>query len=138
PALNPIQRDGLSVGVGLPTAVPAFPLPPGPSSDPDDQQHGEIALGLVPHARAASQASPSQTWRQASDVDLSGFLDGFAEPQVGDRALVMGRWIIDCGHGDYGTELHPMSFLAWSHPTGSTNVVHAYMNPYRDAERTSP
>lgn len=136
--MSHIYGDDLSMDVGIPASLQPFSYHLGPSSDPADQIHVEIASGLIPHARAASQASPTQTWRQASDVDLSGFLDGFAEPQVGDRALVLGRWIIDCGHGDYGTELHPMSFLAWSHPAGSSNVVHAYMNPYRDSERYSP
>ena len=31
-----------------------------------------------------------------------------------------------------------MSFLAWSHTHGTTNTVHAYMNPYRDTQRYSP
>lgn len=136
--MSHIFGDDLSMDVGIPASLQPFSYHLGPSTDPADQIHVELASGLIPHARPASPASPTQTWRQASDVDLSGFLDGFAEPQVGDRALVIGRWIIDCGHGDYGTELHPMSFLAWSHAAGTSNVVHAYMNPYRDSERYSP
>ncbi len=136
--LTHIYGDDLSMDVGLEPSLQPFSQHLGPSNDPTDQLHVELASGLIPHAVRSSQASPTETWRQASDVDLSGFLDGFAEPAVGDPALVMGRWIIDCGHGDYGTELHPMSFLAWSQAVGSTNVVHAYMNPYRDTQRYSP
>jgi hypothetical protein len=136
--LTHIYGDDLSMDVGLDPSLQPFSQHLGPSNDPTDQIHVELASGLIPHAVRPSQASPTQSWRQASDVDLSGFLDGFAEPAVGDPALVMGRWIIDCGHGDYGTELHPMSFLAWSHAVGPTNVVHAYMNPYRDTQRYSP
>jgi hypothetical protein len=133
-----IYGDDLSMDVGLGPSLQPFAQHLGPSNEPTDQLHVELASGLIPHARVTSVASPTETWRQASDVDLSGFLDGFAEPQLGDSALVAGRWIIDCGHGDYGTELHPMSFLAWSHTSGPTNVVHAYMNPYRDTQRYSP
>ncbi|MGZ6513077.1 MAG: hypothetical protein ACXVD2_09285 [Actinomycetota bacterium] len=133
-----IYGDDLSMDVGVGPSVQPFAFHLGPSSEPSDQMHVEISSGLIPHAIQPSQASPDETWRQASDVDLAGFLDGFTEPAVGDPALVMGRWIIDCGHGDYGTELHPMSFLAWSHTTGAMNVVHAYMNPYRDTQRYGP
>jgi hypothetical protein len=136
--LTHIYGDDLSMDVGLDPSLQPFSQHLGPSNDPTDQIHVELASGLIPHAVRPSQASPTETWRQASDVDLSGFIDGFAEPAVGDAALVMGRWIIDCGHGDYGTELHPMSFLAWSHTVGPTNVVRAYMNPYRDTQRYSP
>jgi hypothetical protein len=136
--LTHIYGDDLSMDVGLAPSLQPFAQHLGPSNDPSDQMHVEVASGLIPHAIASSSPPSPQTWRQASDVDLSGFLDGFSEPQVGDQALVAGRWIIDCGHGDYGTELHPMSFLAWSHASGATNVVHAYMNPYRDAQLYSP
>jgi hypothetical protein len=136
--LTHIYGDDLSMDVGLDPSLQPFSQHLGPSNDPTDQIHVELASGLIPHAVRPSQGSPTETWRQASDADLSGFLDSFAEPAVGDPALVMGRWIIDCGHGDYGTELHPMSFLAWSHAVGSTNIVHAYMNPYRDTQRYSP
>jgi hypothetical protein len=133
-----IYGDDLSMDVGIPKSLQPFSQHLGPSNSPTDEIHVELASGLIPHRVRPSQAAPTETWRQASDVDLSGFLDGFAAPAVGDHALVMGRWIVDCGHGDYGTELHPMSFLAWSHTNGSTNVVHAYMNPYRDTQLYSP
>lgn len=136
--LTHIYGDDLSMDVGLPSSLQPFAQHLGPSSDPADQMHVEIASGLIPHMARPSPASPDQTWRQASDFDLSGILDDFASPAIGDNALVMGRWIIDCGHGDYGTELHPMSFLAWSHTAGADNTVHAYMNPYRDSERYGP
>jgi hypothetical protein len=136
--LTHIYGDDLSMDVGVSAALQPFVQHLGPSTDPTDQMHVELASGLIPHAIVSSSPPSTETWRQASDLDLSGFLDGFAEPQIGDRALVAGRWIIDCGHGDYGTELHPMSFLAWAHTSGPTNVVHAYMNPYRDTQRYSP
>lgn len=133
-----IYGDDLSMDIGLAPSLQPFSQHLGPSNEPTDELHVELASGLIPHETRPSPASPTQTWREASDFDLSGFLNGFRAPALGDAALVMGRWINDCGHGDYGTELHPMSFLAWSHPDGAANVVHAYMNPYRDTQRYSP
>jgi hypothetical protein len=32
--------------------------------------------------------------------------------QDGDRVAVFGRWIVDCGHGDFHTEIHPPLLVA--------------------------
>lgn len=37
------------------------------------------------------------------------FQDGFSD---GDRVAVVGRWVIDCGHDDYHTEIHPPLLMA--------------------------
>lgn len=37
-------------------------------------------------------------------------------PEPGDRALIGGRWIVDVGHDDYHTEIHPIELLV------STNI----------------
>lgn len=55
-------------------------------------------------------------------------------PQAGDRIAMRGRWIIDCGHNDFHTELHPITFMAFGHAVGSTTVVHVISNPYRVTE----
>jgi len=36
-------------------------------------------------------------------------------PEPGDRTVVRGSWIIDCGHPDWHTELHPASLLQSSY-----------------------
>jgi hypothetical protein len=36
-------------------------------------------------------------------------------PEPGDRAVVRGLWIIDCGHPDWHSELHPASLLVSSY-----------------------
>jgi hypothetical protein len=36
-------------------------------------------------------------------------------PEPGDRAVVRGVWIVDCGHPDWHTELHPASLLESSY-----------------------
>jgi hypothetical protein len=40
------------------------------------------------------------------------FILGVDIPQPGDLVFESGRWIIDCGHGDYASEIHPPSVLA--------------------------
>jgi len=35
-------------------------------------------------------------------------------PDPGDRALIVGRWIVDCGHDDWHAELHPQEVLVSS------------------------
>ena len=59
-------------------------------------------------------------------------------PALGDRILVGGRYIVDCGRPDLHTELHPISFLAWSHVEGARTVVHLYSHAYRDTQLYSP
>jgi hypothetical protein len=59
-------------------------------------------------------------------------------PMSGDRVIVMGRWVLDCGHNDYHTELHPLTFLAWSHVEGNKTIVGFYYNPYRVTQRYNP
>jgi len=79
--------------------------------------HLEIQQGLLPH----------------SGTGLQDFLPGFA-PQQGDRIAAFGPWIIDCGHDDYHSELHELTFLAYGHPQGKTTVSHAVYNPYRQSQ----
>ena len=80
---------------------------------PASTLHWEIAQGQAPHAGPAS-----------FDL-LPGFL-----PQEGDRVATIGRWIIDCGHPDFHTEIHPPTFVAFAHAQGSSTVAHLFYNPY--------
>jgi hypothetical protein len=52
-------------------------------------------------------------------------------PTSGDRIAMKGRWIIDCGHNDFHSELHPITFMAFGHQSGGKTVVHVLSNPYR-------
>jgi len=46
----------------------------------------------------------------------------------------MGHWIVDCGHTNFQTELHPITFAANARVTGGKTVVHAFYNPYRETQ----
>ena len=72
--------------------------------------HSELPRGLFPN-------------------DPNGNLSGFL-PQQGDRIATTGKWVLDCGHGDYHSELHNMEFLAFGHAQGSETVAHAFAEPY--------
>jgi hypothetical protein len=140
PTDNPITHpfgDDLSMDVKLDPQYLQFAKQLGTPDEPSNHMHVELSSGLIPHVTRSSQASPDQTWLQLTNFNLAGIQTGFDKPALGDRALVMGRWIIDCGHPNYGTELHPMSFLGWAHAQGSTTTVHAYYNPYWDTEQYS-
>jgi hypothetical protein len=41
-------------------------------------------------------------------------------PAPGDRIYMTGRWIVDCGHDDWHTELHPYELVVSSHLSGSS------------------
>ena len=131
--------DDLSMDVRLDEPFTPFNRVLGPAKFLPNEMHVEISSGLIPHRPSAPSNAATQTWRQASDADLTGFLDRFDHPPLGVRTLVMGRWIVDCGHASYETELHPMSFLAWTdQPASGATTARAYYNPYRDTEMYTP
>jgi hypothetical protein len=126
--------DDLSMNIELDPAFYGFAqkLGTGKGEETSTQIHVEIASGFIPHVPRPT--STAHTFREQADenLDRAFFQPGFAEPSVGDRVLVMGRWIIDCGHDDFSAELHAISFLAFAHVEGTTTTVRFYYNPYRD------
>jgi hypothetical protein len=83
--------------------------------------HWEIERGLVPH--------------QGPGGD--DFLDGFM-PVDGDRIATYGRWIVDCGHNDFHTEIHPPVFVTFGHQDGQSTVAHGWYTPYRYTQLLNP
>lgn len=56
---------------------------------------------------------------------------GYA-PQTGDRALMRGVWVLDCGHPPYGAEMHPPTFMTYARKADDrTTVAAAVVVPYR-------
>jgi len=137
--MSHVFGDDLSMDVNLDPPFTPFALKLGKEKTEagPGQVHVELSSGLIPHVPRAF-TTEAKTWRQVSDFNLTAFQPGFDQPAIGDRIAVMGRWIIDCGHPDFAAELHPMTFVAWSHQTGSTTTVRAYLNPYRDSQLYSP
>jgi hypothetical protein len=55
-------------------------------------------------------------------------------PQKGDRTLLRGAWVLDCGHPPYGAEMHPPTFLAYARPSDPrTTLSAALVVPYRSS-----
>jgi len=81
--------------------------------------HTEIAEGLIPHG---------------ADGD---YLPGFTAKD-GTQAAAYGPWIIDCGHDDFHTEIHPPTVLAFAHPEGSATVSNVFSNPYTVTQIFNP
>lgn len=53
----------------------------------------------------------------------------------GDRVLLRGVWILDCGHPPYDAELHPPTFVATARAVDATTTESlALANPYRVAQ----
>ena len=91
---------------------------------PEGNLHVEIAEGMIPHQEGATFAG-------------GGFLEGFI-PQDGDRVALYGHWIIDCGHADFHTEIHPIVLMAFAHDDGSKTDVHVFYNPYYETQVYTP
>jgi hypothetical protein len=65
---------------------------------------------------------------------LPGTAFGFS-PAVGDRMLMKGAWIFDCGHPEYEAEMHPPTFVALARTDGADATVSlAFANPYRNTQ----
>ncbi len=55
-------------------------------------------------------------------------------PAKGDRSLMRGAWVFDCGHPPYGSEMHPPTFLAFARPDDiKTTLSMAVVAPYRSS-----
>jgi len=55
-------------------------------------------------------------------------------PAAGDRTLMRGAWILDCGHPPYGAEMHPPTFAAYARsPDANTTIAAVVVTPYRSS-----
>lgn len=100
--------------------------------------HTELSEGQLPHLPTTPEGpATGQTWADSGEAARQNVQDGFF-PAHDERVLVMGRWVNDCGHPPPQTELHPISFLAWSHTQGDRTVVNTYFAPYREMQLYNP
>jgi hypothetical protein len=110
-------------------------LGPGASEGAGDHElHMELEDGQLLHALPQlTGPAEGESWL-ALDAKAHENREAAYIPQAGDRIAMRGRWIIDCGHNDFHTELHPITFMAFGHAVGSKTVVHVISNPYRVTE----
>ncbi|MCA9522349.1 MAG: hypothetical protein KC609_15315 [Myxococcales bacterium] len=60
-------------------------------------------------------------------------------PKAGDRTLLRGVWVFDCGHPPYEAELHPPTFLAFARALDAkTTLSLTFVAPYRSSLLFNP
>jgi len=91
----------------------------GDETPPTGTLHWELSRGLAPH--------------QTDTTIHPGFV-----PQAGDRVITWGRWIVDCQHADYHTEIHPPVFVSFAREQGSTAQSNAFYVPYWETQLYTP
>jgi hypothetical protein len=109
----------------------------------EHEMHMELELGSMLHSEPQYEGPPAgEPWQLLpfeQTEPLTPTLDTRAHenvqeayvPKVGERIAMRGRWIIDCGHSDFHSELHPVTFMAFAHQDGLKTVAHVISNPYR-------
>ena len=140
--LNPtVEQDdevgvaGFAVGVDLSGADLPFTHPFG----------GDFEFGIVPDAEYAGLlAQSNRDPNSDNDSIKNAFSDGRRigvpvdgalpmeveagmvpdayRPQVGDRVAVYGRWIVDAGHKDFHSEIHPPLLVARARAVNSQDA----------------
>ncbi|HZR81824.1 MAG TPA: hypothetical protein VFD92_12060 [Candidatus Binatia bacterium] len=99
--------------------------------------HVELAAGQLPHEAVTPGPASGQEWEQMSRLSREG-IDRRFLPEEGERVLVMGHWIVDCGHLNFQTELHPITFMARAREDAGRTVVDAFYNPFRETQLYHP
>lgn len=116
--LNPtVEQDdevgvaGFAVGVDLSEFDLPFTHPFG----------GDFEFGIVPDAEYAGLLAQSNDGALPMEVEAGMVPDAY-RPQVGDRVAVYGRWIVDAGHNDFHSEIHPPLLLARARAVNSQDA----------------
>ena len=93
--------------------------PPQVANDPDTlARNGEAA--------AAGLTNP-----RAMHVEAAGqFIPHAYQANVNDRVVIFGRWIVDCGHSVFQTEIHPPLLFAAARPQGTSTVSTVIGRPF--------
>jgi hypothetical protein len=72
----------------------------------------------------------------------SGLVPEGYRAKAGDRVLVYGRWIVDCGHNEFHTEIHPplLHICARPEPNFPERLTEMYIvaRPYLVSQRYEP
>lgn len=101
----------------------------GQSNSPNDEYTGTVA-----RARTLGLNIPSGLLGTETD---QGLLPAPYRAQDGDRVALLGRWITDCGHEDFHSEIHPpllfaraQAISAGSGSDASVTLSHLIGRPY--------
>lgn len=98
----------------------------------------DFDVDVMPDAKYAFLAYRyQQSTALHTEVETRAFPNvalGFT-PQAGDRALMHGSWVLDCGHPPYFAEMHPPSFFSYARQLdANTTMALAVFEPYRSTQ----
>lgn len=123
---------GEAAAWNLSTSDVAFAHPSGLDFNVDIKTDPEFAL-LV-HNRPGNPNGTDTIHTELESGLFPQVAFGYA-PAVGDRVLLKGAWIYDCGHPPYETELRPPTFVAYARPADpQTTIALAFVNPFRESQ----
>jgi len=86
----------------------------------------------VKRAAALGLTAPGGTLSVETDRDL---VPPPYRTREGDRVVVFGRWIVDCGHTDFHSEIHPPLLLASARRDGRATAVSVISRPWLVGQR---
>jgi hypothetical protein len=147
---HPMSRDfTFNVLLDEPYWSLARQLGPGASEGAEGNEgttheiHVEMEAGALLHAMPQHEGPLSgEVWEELesephvatlTEEALTGIESAYV-PKEGDRVAMKGRWIIDCGHNDFHSELHQITLAVFGHSSGGMTQVHVLTNPYRDSQ----
>jgi hypothetical protein len=87
--------------------------------EPDPEYHFLLGYdspnheGNFDHEHQGSQENEIEQW----------LIPGGYRPEPGDRISMTGRWVVDCGHDDWHTELHPYESFVSSHAQRKSSAI---------------
>ncbi len=114
------------------------PLAARGQGNPRQTIHDELMTGLLPHSSSSASRPSGSSWPVFAQQSESGISPGFT-PAKGDAVAVRGSWVADCGHEDFHSELHSVSFMTFASAEGTgVTVAHAFANPYEVAQVFDP
>ena len=71
---------------------------------------------MMPDANAPVNVANTSSNRGLLNMEMEqGLIPPVFRATAGDRIVMHGRWIVDCGHNDYHAEIHPPALIASAH-----------------------
>jgi Bacterial Ig domain/LGFP repeat len=116
---NPLTHDNIMTN----TSCPSSEIPPA-GLFPSDWQ-----VYVLPIEPFGDKVTPDQTYLEVEFEEAYAlhFFVGWGWPAEGDLIYANGRWIVDCGHVPYKSEIHPPFLTSHMHsqrrPDGTPETV---------------
>ncbi len=91
------------------------------------------AFGYLANGKDAAEAGKGYLHCEAEMQLMNRKALGY-HPAKGDRTIMSGAWVLDCGHPPYGSEMHPPTFLGYARKADDKTTIAASLTlPYRSS-----